>query len=422
MERMILVTLLRAAIFLPALFLMQYYLIRRSSNIFYSHNYFNDKKIVKHVITSIIIFLNLFPVFNTIVGIYGVINPATNFVIPKVPWIDYIFLIPSWLYIVTIAQIVLLFAPIDLIFFLLKKIRQSLYVKSEIYLKKYFIILLVFFTAYVPLRAYYEYKNVKVERRVYKLDSLKQDLDNFKIAFISDIQMDRFTNEKRVKNYIDKLNQLNSDLVLAGGDFVTNDSSFIPKVAYYTGLIKSNYGVYSCIGDHDFFAFKKFYWKSLSEIKKALLENNVNMIDNGNVILYVNESLIKITFLSNTYVKGYEEVIFDSLAKSGSNADLKILVTHQPDELIAKKAKEHGYNLYLAGHTHGGQVVFLFPFINLTPVMFETKFIKGDYWFNSLLMIVNRGLGMSTMPIRYHALPEITLIEIKTKNISKRLE
>jgi predicted MPP superfamily phosphohydrolase len=315
---------------------------------------------------------------------------------------------------VIIVQVVILFGPIDFIFFVIKNLKKQLSPRLESLLLKFLIYLSIFFVAYIPLRSYYEFKNVTVEKRIYNLKTNKKDLNNFRIAFFSDIQMDRFTNEKRVKHFIDELNKLNADIVLAGGDFITGDSNYIPIVASLVKNINSKYGTFSAIGDHDFFGFKKQYWRSIEEVKKALKANDVNMVDDGNVFFFINESSIKVTFLSNTYVKSYNEKTFDSLAQNNSNFDLKILVSHQPDEKIAIKAKNFGYNLYLAGHTHGGQVNFIFPFIKLTPVILETKFISGDFWFDDLLMIVNRGLGMSNMPIRFNSMPEISLIEIQT--------
>jgi len=44
--------------------------------------------------------------------------------------------------------------------------------------------------------------------------------------------------------------------------------------------------------------------------------------------------------------------------------------------------------------------------------MIETKYIRGNFWFGDMLMIVTRGLGMSLAPVRYNSTPEITLIKI----------
>ena len=45
----------------------------------------------------------------------------------------------------------------------------------------------------------------------------------------------------------------------------------------------------------------------------------------------------------------------------------------------------------------------------------ETPYVKGDFNFDNMLMIVNRGLGMSIAPLRYNSTPEITLITLRKK-------
>ena len=63
-----------------------------------------------------------------------------------------------------------------------------------------------------------------------------------------------------------------------------------------------------------------------------------------------------------------------------------------------------------------GKLRFVFPFIQLTPTMFETKYTNGDFWFGSMLLVVTRGLGMSLAPIRYNSTPEVTLITLRINN------
>ena len=105
----------------------------------------------------------------------------------------------------------------------------------------------------------------------------------------------------------------------------------------------------------------------------------------------------------------------DYLTNKLSNVDLKILITHQPNGLTKEIAVKKGYNLMITGHTHGGQITLFFPFINLSPTLFETRFVKGDFWFDNLMMVVNRGLGMSLAPIRYNSTPEVTSIVLNRK-------
>lgn len=415
MERMILNISLRTLLFILTILTIQLYFANWFRKSLISKNKIKEDSFLSKNLFYCILLFDLFPLSGFAISIYNIFVPEEVIKLPKSFIVDYLIRFPSWMVNVWIVQIVLIFFPVHLIVTLLKKVKLNFIDDVYKFLPKLFFYLVIFFLAYLPLRIYYESKNIEVVERTYFIDSTKIDLNNFKIAFISDIQADRFNNEKRVKNYINKVNEINPDIVLAGGDFVSGDSEYIPIVAKLVGGLKSNYGVYSCIGDHDFYAFEKQYWKSLARVKEELSKYNVHMIDNGNLILNINNAKVKITFLSNTYVKDFDESIFDSLANSHKNVDFKILVTHQPSKEIIEESKKYNYNLYLAGHTHGGQVNFLFPFTYLSPVMFETKYIRGDYWFDGLLMVVNRGLGMSSMPFRYHSIPEISLIVLKSK-------
>ncbi len=135
----------------------------------------------------------------------------------------------------------------------------------------------------------------------------------------------------------------------------------------------------------------------------------------GKEYINVDSAKIEITFVTNTYVERIPADKLDSLAKLNNNYSLKILLAHQPRGFIADAALKYNYDLYLAGHTHGGQITFLFPFKNLTPTLLEGPYVRGDFHFtnekgNKLLMVVTRGLGMSIAPVRYNSTPEITVI------------
>ncbi|MEN3039186.1 MAG: hypothetical protein ABDI07_08580, partial [Candidatus Kryptonium sp.] len=101
---------------------------------------------------------------------------------------------------------------------------------------------------------------------------------------------------------------------------------------------------------------------------------------------------------------------------SQNKADLKIFITHQPSENLVKFAHENGYKIFLAGHTHGGQVVFSFFGYKLIPSKIESKYASGYYYLNSMLINVNRGLGFTLAPIRFNAPAEVTLIKLSSQN------
>ena len=355
-----------------------------------------------------LIWLNLYPV--VLIGIFISFAISGEYVSsPDNKIIDYLLIYPFWSFFILMTQVGLYFLIIDFLKLLLfpyyRKHRDNLLrVQSVIVL-----VLVGFFMIYIPVRVIYDYNSVSVRTVEFKKEALPNALNNFKIAFISDIQADHYTDKERIDNFINKINALSPDLVLIAGDLITTGPKYIKLSGEEVGAIKSKYGVFSCVGDHDNWAYRNDYKRSVAEVKNSLMHNNVEMIDNDKRMINVDGAEIGITFITNTYVSTVDNDILDTLS-SGCTGDLKIFLTHQPRKNLIKAAQKNNFDLYLCGHTHGGQLSLVFPFIQLTPTMIETNYIQGNFWFGDMLMIVTRGLGMSLAPIRYNSTPEITEI------------
>jgi predicted MPP superfamily phosphohydrolase len=253
---------------------------------------------------------------------------------------------------------------------------------------------------------------VEVRNVTYKNAKLPDGLNNLKFVLISDIHADRYTDEKRLGNYVSKINESNPDLVFIGGDFISFTPDYIKFAAEKVGEIKSKYGIYSCVGDHDNWAYRDDTQRSLAEVTGELKKHQVFMLDNENKRLIVNNVPILITFATDTYVRKIPQVELNKLVSDTNKYGLKIFLTHQPGSYLINTAEKHKYDLFLAGHTHGGQITFLFPFVNLTPTLLETRYVRGNFNIGKMLIVVTRGLGMSLVPMRYNSTPEITIINI----------
>ena len=92
---------------------------------------------------------------------------------------------------------------------------------------------------------------------------------------------------------------------------------------------------------------------------------------------------------------------------------LAILLYHTPDEVA--QATAHHADLYLAGHTHGGQVALPFYGALITLSRYGKKYEAGLYQVGATALYVNRGVGLDGGPlprVRFFARPELTLIEV----------
>lgn len=405
--------ILRLLIGIAVLLLVEFYFINRVNFVvkhFYPKFYIKKFLLVRKIF---LIWMNLYPLVLIIIFTYFAVS-GSYLTAPESWIIDYLFVYPFWLSFILMIQCCLFFVPLDLInlssYPFLKKHKISFNRIHSILL----FLVIGFFLLYIPIRVIYDYNSVSVRIINYEKQNLSASLEDFKIAFISDVQADHFTDEGRLKCFVNTVNSLNPDLILIAGDLITTGPDYIDISARGVGRLNSKFGVYSCIGDHDNWAYRNDYTKSIKEVATALKINNVEMIDNDTRKLSINNSEIEIVFITNTYVETISKNLLDSLS-SISFGDFKIFLTHQPQPNLIDAAQKNNFNLFLAGHTHGGQITFVFPCIQLTPTMFETKYIRGDFWFGEMLMVVTRGLGMSLAPVRYNSTPEVTLITLHNK-------
>lgn len=407
--------IMRLTIALFIFFIVEFYFYKRFKNSFTTIFPSFDKTKLKKKIRSIIIFTNLYPAILIIYFVYLMISDASRMSAIENSLFDWLLVYPFWASLLIIVQSFVFLLPIDLVrmitFPFYKKYGES--VKRKISIVALIIIGISF--VYVPLRIAYDYYFVSTRVTTLEVENLPENLNGFRIALIADTQADWYTDEKRLNNYIETVNEANPDLVLIAGDIITSAPRYIQQGADAFKYLSAKYGVYTCVGDHDNWAYRDDQTRSLREISAALESAGVEMVDNENRIIQVDSSTIKIAFATFTYSRRVDPAELELLAKENYKYDISIFLTHQPNESLISFADQLGYDLFLAGHTHGGQLTILFPFLELTPTLMETKYVKGDFYMNDMKIIVNRGLGMSVAPIRYNSTPEVTIIVLQNK-------
>ncbi len=402
---------LRLLLLFIILFLIEFYFIKKVQKIvriFFPN--LNEKRF-KIIKTIGIFYFNLYPILGILYWAY-ILIAKTNPAPPESFFFDYFILYPFWFGIILIFQSIIYFLVIDffkLILLPIYKKNKEKWISIE---SKFLLVIIILFTLYIPGRIIYDLNTIETRLVEYKKGNLPPKLNGFKIALISDIQADRYTDESRLKEFIENVNEADPDLVLIAGDIITGSPAYITQSSEYLGKINSKHGVYSCVGDHDNWAYRFDNERSIKEVTAALQEQGIAMVDNDKLAIDIDSATIGITFITNTYVERIPLKILDSLVNGSSNHDLKIFLTHQPRQYLINKAVEYNYDLFFAGHTHGGQITLVFPFIALGPTLIETSYVRGDFWFDNMLMIVTPGLGMSLAPVRYNSTPEVTIIKL----------
>ena len=263
-------------------------------------------------------------------------------------------------------------------------------------------------TLYAGVKIYMDTKSINLNTINFKSPNLPSALNGLKIVHISDIQADSRTGRNKIEKYINLVNSVEPDIVIFTGDLVTSGTKYIPLAVEMLSKIKSRFGVFACIGDHD-------YWAGVESISKEMKKYGMKLYDNENVNLKIGNATLSLTLVTNIYSKRPDTETLSKLS-SQNTADLKIFITHQPSENLVKFAHDNRYKIFLAGHTHGGQVVFSVFGHKVIPSRVETKYVSGHYQLGSMLINVNRGLGFTLAPIRFNAPAEVTLIKLSSQN------
>jgi uncharacterized protein len=77
-----------------------------------------------------------------------------------------------------------------------------------------------------------------------------------------------------------------------------------------------------------------------------------------------------------------------------------------------KAASQHGIDLMCVGHTHGGQVCLPYYGAITTQSTLGREYASGLHHFDKTSLYINRGIGMTGLPVRFCCPPEVTAIDV----------
>jgi predicted MPP superfamily phosphohydrolase len=108
-----------------------------------------------------------------------------------------------------------------------------------------------------------------------------------KIVFISDIHHGPYFSIERVRSLVSKINALNPDIVILGGDYSHREPKYIEPFFDELLKIKSKHGVFGVLGNHD-------HWED-AQLTKAMMERNgIKLCDNKSYWVNIGQDSIKI--------------------------------------------------------------------------------------------------------------------------------
>jgi uncharacterized protein len=255
---------------------------------------------------------------------------------------------------------------------------------------------------------------IEVAHRDVFLPGLSKPFDGFRIAQLSDIHMDEFTEPFFLRDAVRHINNMKPDAVFLTGDFVTNGilprKSAISSAWQCANLLKQLQCPhrYAILGNHDAFV-------GSTEVAGALIANGIPVLVNAHLPIERAGARFWLAGLDDAIQgKPDPELAIPESIRNVPHEPI-VLLCHEPDYVddLLKTPLAGALSFMLAGHTHGGQIrVPLVGPMVLPPL--GQKYVEGWFRFGNLQLYVNRGLGTVGVPVRFDCPPEITLFTLRT--------
>lgn len=205
----------------------------------------------------------------------------------------------------------------------------------------------------------------------------------------------------RLERIVETINQLNPDMVLLGGDFVSSKKLATKRYSVAEAIdplarLHAPLGVFAVIGNHD-------HWGDAGAIRHELVRIGAVVLDNA----AVRHGLITIGGVDDDFT-GHANVhrVAEAMHALGG---IQILLSHSPDIFPAMPGS---IGLVLAGHTHCGQISLALIGPIFTASRFGRQYYCGITRSRSQTLIVSAGVGTSLLPVRLGASPDIWVVEV----------
>lgn len=246
-----------------------------------------------------------------------------------------------------------------------------------------------------------------------RIPFLPASFDRFRIAQLSDIHLDQFTEPFFLRMAVDHINRLRPDAVFLTGDFITHEGlprTFSIRSAWQCARILSALECtqrYAVLGNHDVVV-------SAQAVIAALLANGISALRNECTALERGSSRIWLAGLDDA-VEGQPDLdrAIPELVRGRADEPL-LLMCHEPDfaDTVLGHPAGESVKLMLSGHTHGGQVKIPLLGPMALPDL-GMKYVEGAFRLHNMQLYVNRGLGTVGLPFRLNCPPEIALITLR---------
>lgn len=236
----------------------------------------------------------------------------------------------------------------------------------------------------------------RIRENQIKVQHLPPAFDGLHILHLSDLHVDGYLGFGQL--VAQAIAGLAFDLCVLTGDFrfygVGQYERVTAELAALMPALACRYGVYGVLGNHDFV-----------EMVPTLEDAGIRTLINESVALDAGGTKLWLVGLDDPHFYGLHD--FDKALRNVPQDAARILLVHSP-ELISE-ASARGFDLYLAGHTHGGQICLPGGWPLLVNARCLRRYVAGAWQLDGVAGYTSVGVGSSGVFARYFCPPEIVV-------------
>lgn len=233
------------------------------------------------------------------------------------------------------------------------------------------------------------------------LRRLPAGFDGMRVALVTDLHVGPSRGREFTRRAVDLVNAQQPDLIVLGGDLTDGTIAFVGQDLAPLADLRAPLGVYGVSGNHEYYADDALSWLDFWETL------GVRTLRNERVALERGGDVIDLAGIHDYSAPAPNEADLTAALQGRDPERFVLLAAHQPRQVF--EARDHGVDLQLSGHTHGGQ---MWPLGYVVPLQQPT--VTGLDRFGDTLVYTSRGTGAWGPPVRIATPPEVAILELKT--------
>lgn len=241
----------------------------------------------------------------------------------------------------------------------------------------------------------FEYREVETP-----CPNLPPELDGFTILFLSDLHLDGVPG--LTERLVGMLTDVKADLCVFGGDYRMalwgSWTEAMVRMQRVSEALQVRHGSYAVLGNHD-----------CLEMMEDLHDMGITTLVNDNAAIPVNGTVLHLVGVDDPHYYRTDDTA-EAFHGVPENA-FAVFAAHSP-RLYAEAAR-CGADLYLAGHTHAGQIQIprFGPVFTHTPA--PKRYCAGLWEHAGMTGYTSSGVGASAAPVRFHCRGEVVLLRLR---------